>query len=292
MILTPPFDGDPFSSGLPFAQRPSGAWANPGRFSLIPPNPYLVRPNWANPLTRGLAFLFLPDSRNQYVDIIRRVPLTKFSGTITKQFTSFGSAYQFGDPANVSGGNAVTANDPYYVPRTTNTLSLAYGSYNTATITGNGSTNYIEFQTIWFSDATNSHGLLLYIQNSGSSLSAAVTAVTTATNTGVTATLGVGTNFVTAGEGISGVGVLNGTAISIAAMGTHTQFATGSGTTSGNVAGTSGNIQMGSGTAGNANSANRALTYVAGWFRALSSTEMATIAVAAGGLPPNFLWWI
>lgn len=275
--------GVPASVGI-WTGNPPGA---------LPFDPYRFKINRGSRFGRGLAFLLLPTPNGIYFDMVRRLPqITKFSGTVTRQAGLYGQAYQFGDPTNASGGTAVSASDPYYVPGVNSgvtTISIACGTYNTATITGNGSTNYVEFTGLWVGDTSTGHSLRLLFQNNGTGMNAVVEAFTATTNTNITATLGAGTNYVTSGEGVTSVGVLNGTALSISAAGSHTQFATGSGTTSGSLSGATGQLQLSSGTAANGNSANRAILWFAGWSRALSAADMAALASTTGGLPPSIL---
>jgi len=265
--------------------RPGGRGLfQPSVVGGLPGNPTAFTVNWGLPILSGLAFLLIPHPAGFYFDVVKRriAPFFQTSlGVITPITTKFGLAYQFGLAAGGSFACSAFADTSLRYPSTG--ITIACGAYNQAAIA-----NVTMFFALW-NDAAFLNSLNLVLQNGGGFPRMAVNVTSNGTNTNVVASGGAGTTLNTAGQYMTFAGAYNQAASSILAdyNSSGQGHQTGSGTASGALANL-GTVSISEPNGGTLNS-GRTMTFMAGWNRSLSASELQTVTSYVGGLPPGWL---
>ena len=251
---------------------------------ILPANPSGFSPNWGNPLTRNLAYLFLPHPLGFYFDLVRG-RIATFQGAnanaIIPQQTAFGMGFQMG--ASAGGQNAYAGCQDGTLQPPQSGISMASGAWNQAAI-GNVLTSFGN----WQSAGSLNNRLGIFCQNVSGTPRMQTIIEVAGTSTVVTGNGGAGITMTVAGQYMT----------YSASYDKATLLANYTSTGQGNQIGSSstarvipGSLNFTANSDAAAASQNMARTnlWFAGWNRALSASELVTVCASVGGLPSGVL---
>ena len=245
-------------------------------------------PNWGNPLTQRLAFLFLPTAIS-YHDVVRGDTM-KLVGTAAWTSTPFGNAWLLGVPAGGTQGFATTqTGDSYYQPPLGSDgkmhLSIACGAYNPS---GTGlPTDALYMQWCDSLNGFLGNDITVELRNLAGTPRMAANVSVASSNLQIQAPGGATSpTMVVAGQSMSYVATYDGATLAAYYSSPGEGYNTTTGAKTGSQTGMDRALISG---ATAALAANRCILWAAGWFRTITAAESQSIAVTNGGLPAGLL---